>query len=416
MNEGWHDGLPSEALHVVWPGLVRLEQREEEVLTLYNPGHGTSLDVDADTRPLVEEVLAGFASPTTPAAFARAHRHVPRELLVLMARSGILVEPSELPFLEHGFLKPTPNPLGAPWTWADLPETAQPGTWVTLGVPIDFAAGGMGGARQGPAEIRKVVNGSLLTGQGEVVDYDFARLYPACAPLLADLGDVEPDGGRLDHVGARLQKAVGEVLAHDMRPLVLGGDHSITHYVLAALIARGEPFGLLHFDAHADLGPSRTLSHANVFAAAVESPCVKSIVQIGLRGIERMSPFARRVPCPKRTVVTAREASAGRAQQTLEALPRDIPYYLSFDIDCIDAAIARETGTPLFAGLSVSLAAELVDYAARHLRLLGADFVEVSGPPSALNASATIAASLLARCVLGDSEFMPLTASDRYAL
>jgi arginase family enzyme len=409
------DGLPSEEEHVVWPGLVRIE-REDGAFTLYNPGHGTSLDVAEESRALVEDVLAGFAAPTTPAAFARGHGHVPRELLVLMARSGMLVEPRELPFLEHGFLKPTPHPIGAAWSWSDVPDAAQLGTWVTLGVPVDFAAAATGGARQGPAEIRKVVNGSLLCGEGDVVDYELQRLYPAFAPRLADLGDVEPDGGRLDHVGARLRKAVGEVLAYGMRPLVLGGDHSITHYVLEALIARGEPFGLLHFDAHADMGPSRTLSHANVFAAAIESPCVQSIVQIGLRGIERMTPFARRVPCAKRRVITAREAVTGRAQQTLETLPKDLPYYLSFDIDCIDGAVARETGTPLFAGLSVSLATELIDYAARHLRLLGADFVEVSGPPSILNASATIAASLLARCILADSEFVPLTASDRYVL
>jgi arginase family enzyme len=409
------DGLESEQEHVVWPDLVRVE-REDDAFTLYNPGHGTSLDVAPESRGLVEDVLAGFAQPTTPSAFARGHEHVPRELLVLMARSGMLVQPRELPFLEHGFLKPTPNPIGAPWTWSDLPDAAHEGTWVTLGVPVDFAAGGIGGARQGPAEIRKVVNGSLLSGEGEIVDYEFQRLYPAFAPPLADLGDVEPDGGRLDHVGARLRKAVDDVLAYGMRPLVLGGDHSITHYVLEALIARGEPFGLLHFDAHADMGPSRTLSHANVFEAAIESPCVASIVQIGLRGIERTTPFARRVPCPKRRVITAREALAGRAQQLLESLPKDLPYYLSFDIDCIDGAVARETGTPLFAGLSVALATELVDYVARHFRLLGADFVEVSGPPSALNASATIAAGLLARCILGEAEFEPLSATEVHVL
>jgi arginase family enzyme len=409
------DGLPSDREPVVWPGLIRTEH-DDDVFTLYNPGHGTSLHVAEDSRALVEAVLAGFAEPTTPAAFLRKHREVPRELLVLMARSGMLVEPRELPFLEHGFLKPTPSPIGAAWSWSDLPEAAQPGTWVTLGVPVDLAAGGAGGARLGPTEIRKVVNGSLLTGQGDVVDHELLRLYPAFAPQLADLGDIEADGGRLDHIGARLQKAVSEVLARDMRPLVLGGDHSITHFVLEALIARGEPFGLLHFDAHADMGPSRTLSHANVFAAAIESPCVQSIVQIGLRGIERMTPFSRRVPCPKRRVVTAREALGGRAQALLESLPRELPFYLSFDIDCIDAAVARETGTPLFAGLGVGLATELVDFAARHLRLIGADFVEVSGPPSALNASATIAARLLARCILGDAEFAPLSAAEIHVL
>lgn len=413
MVRSMNDGLRPSELYQVWPGLVRVERGDE--LTLYNPGHGTSIDVEEESRALIEAVLAGFAKPVTLAAFQRKQRDVPRELLVLLVRSGIVVEVAELSFLEHGFLRPTPNPIGVSWTWSDVPEAAAPGTWVTVGVPVDFAAAGAGSARQGPAEIRKVVNGSLLTGQGDVVDYEFNRLYPSFAPQLADLGDVEPDGARLDHVGARLGKVVAEVLEHGMRPLTLGGDHSVTHFVLTQLIARGQRFGILHFDAHADMGPSRTLSHANVFQAAIASDHVERIVQIGLRGIERMSPFARRQACAKRSVVTARDALQGRARQVLEALPKDIPYYLSFDIDCIDGAVARETGVPLFAGLDVRLATELVDYIARHFTLLGADFVEVGGPPSSINAAATIAAGLLARCVLGDSPFEALS-SDVYVI
>jgi arginase family enzyme len=225
---------------------------------------------------------------------------------------------------------------------------------------------------------------------------------------LADLGDVEPDGGRMDHVGARLGKAVREVFALGMRPLVLGGDHSITHYVIEQAIARGQRFGILHFDAHADMGPSRTLSHANVFGAALASDFVERIVQIGLRGIERVSPFARRVACDKRTLISAREARQGVALELLSQLPKDLPYYLTFDIDCVDAALARETGTPLFAGMSFELALELVDYIARSFSLLGADFVEVGAASSGPNGAAIIAASLLQRCVLGDAEFEPL--------
>jgi guanidinobutyrase len=401
------DGLRRSAKHVVWPDLVRVQRAE--LFSLYNPGHGTSIDVEVESQPLVEAVLAGFAQPTTPATFLRTNAEFPVELLVLMVRSGLVVEVDELPFLEHGFLRPTANPIGAAWSWSDVPEAAEPGTWVVLGVPADMGAAGQGGARHGPSEIRKVVNGSLLSGEGDVVDYELGRFYPALAPKLADLGDVEPDGARMDHVGARLGKAVRELLARGMRPLVLGGDHTLTHYVLAEAIARGERFGILHFDAHADLGPSRTLSHANVFRAAVESPCVQRIVQIGLRGIERVTPFATRVPCPKRSVISARQAQRGLALRALEDLPKDIPYYLSFDIDCLDAALARETGTPLFGGLSFELATDLVDYVARNVTLLGADFVEVSGPPSALNSAATIAASLLARCVLGESPFEPLS-------
>jgi hypothetical protein len=41
--------------------------------------------------------------------------------------------------------------------------------------------------------------------------------------------------------------------------------------------------------------------------------------------------------------------------------------------------------------------------------------VEVSGPPSTINASATIAAGLLARCVLGDAPYQPLS-TDVYVI
>jgi arginase family enzyme len=403
------DGLGTAKKHVVWPGIVRKE-REDGSYSLYNPGHGTSLDVELESSELVESVLRGFAKPRAVAAFVEANPDVPGELLTLMVRSGFVVELDELPFLEHGFLRPTAQPIGMALSWSDLPDAAAPGAWLVIGVPVDMSAAGSGGARHGPSEIRKVVNGSLLTGEGDVVDYEFKRFYPALTTLVADLGDVEPDGGRMDHVGARLGKVVSEVLQHGMRPLVLGGDHSVSHYVLEQLIARGERFGILHFDAHPDMGPSRTVSHANVFGAAIESPCVDRIVQIGLRGIERITPFATRMDCPKRTVITARETRQGLALDALESLPKDLPYYLTFDIDCLDAALARETGTPLFGGLSVECALELVDHIARNFRLLGADFVEVSGPPSAINSSATIAASLIHRCLLGDVPFEPLSA------
>jgi arginase family enzyme len=387
----------------------------EELVRLYNPGHGTSLDVELTSVAMVDSVLARFACATTPGAFLSENPDVPRDLLVLLVRSGFVVEVAELPYLEHGFLRPTASPIGTPVSWSDLPAAAVEDAYVVIGVPSDMGAMGRAGARHGPSEVRHVVNGELLCGEGDIVDYELNRRYRAPVLDVLDLGDVEPDGGRMDHVGARLRKAVREVWNLGMRPLSIGGDHSLTHFILAEAIARGEPFGVVHFDAHADMGPSRTLSHANIFDNALASPLVTHILQIGLRGIERMSPFARSASCAKRRVVTAREARAGRAMEAIAALPTNIPYYLSFDIDCIDAAVARETGAPLFGGLSFELCTELVDCAARTLKLLGADFVEVSGPRADLNASAVIAASLVQRCLLAACSYEVL-GTDRYLL
>ena len=401
-----------EASYVTEASLVRAE-RGDGSLSLYHPGHGTSLDVEPESRTLVDSILSAFAEPLTLAAFFAAQPDFPEELLALMVRSCFVVEQHERAFLEHGFLRPTPTPLGAPWVWSDLPELAYPGGWAVLGVPVDMSAAGTGGARHGPAEIRKVVNGPLLLDEGDVLDHELSRRYPALRIQVSDLGDVDPDGARMEHVGGRLCKAVRELLGHGMRPLVLGGDHSVTHYVLHELIQHVPRFGIIHFDAHHDMGPSSVVSHANVFGEALDSPRVASIVQIGLRVIERVSPYATRVASPKRQIVSARMAQAGHALRCLEALPRDLPYYLSFDIDCIDAAVARETGTPAFGGLSFELASELVDYVARSFELLGADFVEVSGSLLQPNAAALIAASLLQRVLIGKSAFEPLT-SDVY--
>jgi agmatinase len=408
------DGVRADAEHVAWPGLLRAD-RGDGSFSLHNPGHGTSVDVEEESAELVELILEGFTEPRTLVDFCRLHDRVPPGLLVLLVRSGFVVEADELAFLEHGFLRPPTMPIGAAWSWSDLPELAQPGVWVVLGVPVDAHALGMGGARHGPSEIRKLVSGALLFGEGDVVDWEFQRRYPALRPAVADLGDVDPEGSRMDHVGSRLQKVVRELLQQGMRPLLLGGDHSITHYVLHEAIANVQRFGIIHFDAHPDMLPSRSLSHANVFREAIDSPHVESIVQIGLRVVERVTPYASRVPCAKRTVISARDAARGRALSVLESLPRDRPYYLSFDIDCIDGGLARETGTPALGGLSFELASELVDYIARTFDLLGADFVEVSGATTANNAAAGVAAALLQRCLMGESSFEAL-ASDVYVL
>lgn len=402
----------NDTKYVVWPGILRME-REAGAYSLYHPGHGTSLDVEPESSELLESILDGFAEPITLADFHEQQPNVPEELVDYVLRSLFIVAENDLPFLEHGFLRPTTTPIGIACAWSDLPEVAQSVDHCLIGVPVDMAALGAGGARLGPAEIRKALSSALFTNEGDLLDFELQRLYPAPRPPVADLGDIDPEGARLDHVGSRLRKVVGELLENGVRPLILGGDHSLTHFVLAELCERVPRFGILHFDAHADMGPSRTLSHANIFHELLDSPQIAHVVQIGLRVMERVSPFATRVPCSKRTVVSAKEAASGLAMQALSKLPRDIPYYLTFDIDCIDASIVRETGTPAFGGLSVELAVELVDYIARTFGLLGADFVEVSGAVSGINAAAAITANLVTRCVLGNKEFSALS-SDVY--
>ena len=408
------EDLNERAKHVVWPGLLHLA-REDGSFTLHNHEHGTSLDVEPESGAAVMAILRAFQEAQPIEAFLTDHPETSPELLDLVVRSGFVVSELELPFLAHGFLRPSERSVGEAWSWSDLPSLTAVGSWVVLGVPTDAQALGQAGARHGPDEIRGAFDAGLVSGEGDLVDYDFKRVYRDLRLRVFDLGDVDPEGGRADHVGQRLTKVVRELFAQRLRPLVLGGDHSLTHYVIAEAAEHFERFGVIHFDAHADLLASRTLSHANVFRGAVASPRVTHLLQIGLRALERIGPYAGLDPCPKRQIVTAREVAAGGAQAALASLPRDLPYYLTFDVDCLDGAVARETGAPSLGGLSFLQASELVDFIARTFDLLGADFVEVSNASPSPNFAAMAVASMLQRCLLGGCSFEALPA-DVYSL
>ena len=69
-------------------------------------------------------------------------------------------------------------------------------------------------------------------------------------------------------------------------PISLGGDHSVTYPIVAALAEVHGPLNILHFDAHPDLYDDYEgdpLSHASPFARIMESGHARRLVQFGIR-------------------------------------------------------------------------------------------------------------------------------------
>lgn len=77
---------------------------------------------------------------------------------------------------------------------------------------------------------------------------------------------------------------IGVILQEPLRPLVLGGDHSISYPVVRAVSEKlGGPVDILHLDAHPDIYDAfegNKYSHASSFARIMEGGYARRLLQV----------------------------------------------------------------------------------------------------------------------------------------
>ena len=271
-----------------------------------------------------------------------------------------------------------------------------------IGVPWDGGTTNRPGARHGPRAVRDASTMLRMVNQATAA-------APFHTAACADLGDVAASpfdiGEAIDAMTARH----GAIRAANIRPLAVGGDHTISLPALRAAGADGA-VGMVHFDAHTDLfdgyfGGGR-YTHGTPFRRAIEEGVLDPArtVQIGIRGTSYGGDdraFAREHGV--RIVPIEEWRARGPADVMAEAreIVGDAPVHLSFDIDAIDPSQAPGTGTPEVGGIGVGEAQEALRML-DGLDLIGADLVEVSPPFDVGGVTAWAAASLLFEilCVL----------------
>ena len=264
-----------------------------------------------------------------------------------------------------------------------LVETADDWAGVDVGivgVPFDGGVTNRPGARHGPRHLR---DQSTLMG---VTNYQ-TGVRPYDLATVADLGDVYIEGVyQLDQAIAEIEAFYATVAAANVVPLTAGGDHSITLPIMRALSkARGEPLGLIHFDAHCDTGPElfgHKHHHGGPFRVAVEEGLLdpKRTIQIGIRGpTEPLWAFSYESGM---TVIHIEEFYALGIPEVVRQAKKIAgtgPTYLSFDVDGLDPVYAPGTGTPEVGGFTTFEAQQVL----RHLDgvdIVAGDVVEVCPP------------------------------------
>jgi len=304
------------------------------------------------------------------------------------------------------------QPLGG----NDMPRFAGPGTMMRLpaaetaagldacfvGVPLDIGTSNRSGTRFGPKQIRAE---SVLLRPYNM----WTRAAPFDSLQVADIGDVPINTFDLKDSVRRIESFYDDMLRHDVRPLTLGGDHTLSLPILRAMAKKHGPLALLHIDAHADINPhmfGEEIAHGTPFRRAFEEGLLDAdyVFQIGLRGTGYTAEDFDWARERGFQVVQAEQLWHQSAVPLMDQIRQKIgawPVYLSFDIDSLDPAYAPGTGTPEIGGLTSIQALEIIR-GCRGLSLVGADLVEVSPPYDTNGNTALLAANLLFEmlCVL----------------
>jgi guanidinobutyrase len=271
-----------------------------------------------------------------------------------------------------------------------------------VGVPFDIGTSNRSGARFGPRQIR--AESCLLR------PYNMAtRAAPFDSLQIADVGDVAINPYNLQDSIHIIESFYDDILAHDCKPLTLGGDHTIALPILRALKKKYGPLGMVHVDAHADINDAmfgEKVAHGTPFRRAVEEDLIdgRRVAQIGLRGTGYTAEDFDWPRSQGFRVVQAEECWYRSLAPLMEEIREQLsegPVYITFDIDGIDPAFAPGTGTPEIAGLTVPQAVEIIR-GCRGLEVVGGDVVEISPPYDPSGNTALLGANLLFEmlCVL----------------
>jgi len=303
-----------------------------------------------------------------------------------------------------------------PMSGNEMPRFAGPATFMRLpssdisseldvgfvGVPLDIGTSNRPGARHAPREIRD--ESRMLRPFNVSTGAD-----PFNSLQIADIGDVPINTFNLLKSIEIIESFYDEVLAKDITPLSIGGDHTIVLPILRSIKKKYGSVGLIHIDAHADVNDDmfgEKIAHGTPFRRAFEEGLLDGsrVAQIGLRGTG-YSPDEYKWSQEKGARVVTAEDCWFKSLAPLMAEIRqqlgDGPVYISFDIDGLDPAYAPGTGTPEVGGLTVHQGIEIIR-GCRGLNVVGGDLVEVSPPYDVSRNTSVVAANLLYEmlCVL----------------
>ena len=253
-------------------------------------------------------------------------------------------------------------------------------------VPFEATVSYGGGTAQGPAAILEASD-QLELWDGESI--------PAEEGIYTH--EAVDCSGNAEEVVGNIEVAVAKAAEYGM-PVVLGGEHTVTLGALRALKKKHGTFGIVQFDAHADLREAYEgdpYSHASVMRRALDLEL--PVFQLGVRAFCTEEVEVRtKYNVPH---IDAKQLALNPLPDTLlpDSFPKNI--YITFDVDGLDPSVIRATGTPVPGGITWWQAITLLEKAVTGRNVIGCDVVELA--PQEGDHASDFAAAQLTYSMLG---------------
>ena len=258
------------------------------------------------------------------------------------------------------------------------------------GVPYDGTTSFRPGSRFGPSSVRQVSNG----------------IESYCPELNKDLNDINySDFGSLKipygspaPIVSLVNKITSRFLNAQIKPLMIGGEHSVSIGAINAVFSKYPEVILIQIDAHADLRNEwlgSTYNHACTIRRCLDFLPSNQLFQIGIRSgtkdeFKEMRKEKRLISC-----------IPGERPKNLEEVlssHKGKPIYLTVDLDWFDPSVFPGTGTPEPGGFFWRDFSNIINILKNH-NLIAADIVELA-PQLDNSEISSILAAKTARSIL----------------
>ena len=257
-----------------------------------------------------------------------------------------------------------------PWKFAFSQENDEiiENSFGIIGVPFDNTTSYHSGSRLGPIVVREASFG--FEKYNTIFNRDLSTTF-------YDFGDVNVIPGNCEKTCEIIEETVNELLDLNLKPIIIGGEHSASIGAIRALTEKYGKLTVVHLDAHRDLAfefIGEKYSHATVMRRAHEMGV--DLVQIGIRSASLdEEEFVKSTY----NIQTFKNRDVHKHMDAIEYYLINIegPIYISIDMDVIDPAIAPSVGNPTPDGLIIHEVESIIE-TLTNKNIVGLDVVETA--------------------------------------